>query len=129
MSGKNIYVGNLPFSASEDEVRALFEEHGSVTSVRLIEDRFTGRPRGFGFVEMDQDGVDAAIEALDGTMFGGRPPSCEYCQGPPATRADPLVAHPLPAPHVRRAKPPAPFPGAFLFCAHRVRRQNAFFVT
>ncbi|GAB6175822.1 RNA-binding protein [Desulfobaculum senezii] len=73
MSGKNIYVGNLPFSASEDEVRALFEEHGSVTSVRLIEDRFTGRPRGFGFVEMDQDGVDAAIEALDGTMFGGRP--------------------------------------------------------
>lgn len=73
MSSKNIYVGNLPFSASEEEVRELFEEHGTVNSVRLIEDRFTGRPRGFGFVEMDQDGGDAAIEALDGALFGGRP--------------------------------------------------------
>ncbi|NJB67658.1 RNA recognition motif-containing protein [Desulfobaculum xiamenense] len=72
MSTKNIYVGNLPFSASEEEVRTLFEEHGTVTSVRIIEDRFTGRPRGFGFVEMDQGG-EAAIEALDGAMFGGRP--------------------------------------------------------
>jgi len=69
---KNIYVGNLPFSTNEDEVRALFEEHGTVDSVRLITDRDTGRLRGFGFVEMSEGG-DEAITALDGTDFGGRP--------------------------------------------------------
>jgi len=69
---KNIYVGNLPFSTNEDEVRALFEEHGTVDSVRLITDRDTGRLRGFGFVEMSEGG-DEAIAALDGTEFGGRP--------------------------------------------------------
>jgi RNA recognition motif-containing protein len=70
--GKKIYVGNLPFSATEDEIRGLFERHGSVTSVSLINDRETGRPRGFGFVEMDEAGADAAIQALDGKDFGGR---------------------------------------------------------
>ncbi|MBU0514146.1 MAG: RNA-binding protein [Proteobacteria bacterium] len=69
---KNIYVGNLPFSTNEDEVKALFEEHGKVDSVRLITDRDTGRLRGFGFVEMSEGG-DEAIAALDGTDFGGRP--------------------------------------------------------
>ncbi len=69
---KRIYVGNLPFSASEDEVRALFANHGTVHSVRLISDRATGRPRGFGFVDMDPEEAAAAIEALDGAELGGR---------------------------------------------------------
>lgn len=69
---KKIYVGNLPFSASETEVRELFEAHGTVHSVSLIEDRETGRPRGFGFVEMDDAAADAAIQALQGQDFGGR---------------------------------------------------------
>ncbi len=69
---KKIYVGNLPFSATEDELRDAFEQFGEVISVALIADRETGRPRGFGFVEMDESSADAAIEALDGTDFGGR---------------------------------------------------------
>ena len=69
---KRIYVGNLPFSATEDEVNALFAAHGTVNSVNLITDRETGRPRGFGFVEMEEDGADAAIAALNETMMGGR---------------------------------------------------------
>lgn len=68
---KKLYVGNLPFSATEDELRELFEEHGSVASVALITDRDSGRPRGFGFVEME-DGAEAAISALDGADMGGR---------------------------------------------------------
>ena len=69
---KKIYVGNLPFSASDDEIRELFGKHGDVQSVSLITDRETGRLRGFGFVEMDETGADAAIAALDGTDMGGR---------------------------------------------------------
>lgn len=69
---KKLYVGNLPFSATEDEVRELFEQHGAVHSIALVMDRETGRPRGFGFVEMDPEAADAASEALDGTDFGGR---------------------------------------------------------
>jgi len=69
---KNIYVGNLPWSSTEDEIRAAFEAFGEVTSVKLIEDRETGRPRGFCFVEMDDNGALEAIEALDGKDFGGR---------------------------------------------------------
>ena len=69
---KKLYVGNLPFSATEDEVRELFSRHGSVNSVALINDRETGRPRGFGFVEMDDQGANSAISALDGKDFGGR---------------------------------------------------------
>lgn len=69
---KNIYVGNLPWSATEQDVRAAFEAYGEVSSVKLIEDRETGRPRGFGFVEMEDNGALEAIEALDGTDFGGR---------------------------------------------------------
>ncbi len=68
---KNIYVGNLPFSASEDSVRGAFARYGEVTSVKLINDRETGRPRGFGFVEMSS-GADEAIQALNGSDFGGR---------------------------------------------------------
>jgi len=69
---KTIYVGNLPFSATEDEVSRLFSQHGTVHSVKLITDRETGRPRGFGFVEMDRSGADAAIQALNGSDMGGR---------------------------------------------------------
>ena len=68
---KKIYVGNLPFSATDDEIRDLFAEFGTVESVNLITDRETGRPRGFGFVEMS-DGADAAIRALDQREMGGR---------------------------------------------------------
>jgi RNA recognition motif-containing protein len=68
-----LYVGNLPFSATEDEIREAFERHGTVTSVKVITDRETGRPRGFAFVEMeDAAAADNAIRALDGTEFGGR---------------------------------------------------------
>ena len=66
-----MYVGNLPFSATEAELRKMFEQHGGVDSVNLITDRETGRPRGFGFVEMS-DGGEAAMNALNGTDMGGR---------------------------------------------------------
>ena len=69
---KSLYVGNLPWSATEDEVRNLFASHGSVCSVKLVSDRETGRARGFGFVEMDDADALAAVEALNGTNFGGR---------------------------------------------------------
>lgn len=69
----NIYVGNLPFEATEDEIRAMFEPFGQVTSVALIVDKFTNRPRGFGFVEMPNVGeAQKAIQALNGTEMGGR---------------------------------------------------------
>ena len=67
---QKLYVGNLPFSATEDDLRTLFSEYGEVHSVNLISDRETGRPRGFGFIEME--GADQAIEALDGRDFEGR---------------------------------------------------------
>lgn len=69
---KSLYVGNLPWSATEDEVRSLFAAHGNVSSVKLVSDRETGRARGFGFVEMDAADASSAMEALDGTNFGGR---------------------------------------------------------
>ena len=71
--GKKLYVGNLPFSATEDELRDLFERHGGVDSVKVITDRETGRPRGFAFVEMSEaSAATDAIRALDGTQMGGR---------------------------------------------------------
>jgi len=70
---KKLYVGNLPFTATEAEVRTMFEKHGTVHSVALINDRETGRPRGFGFVEMDEDGAQAAMRALNGYEWNGRP--------------------------------------------------------
>lgn len=69
----SVYVGNLPFSATEEDLQALFDQHGRVDSVKLISDRETGRPRGFGFVEMDEAGATAAISALNGTDMEGRP--------------------------------------------------------
>ena len=68
-----IYVGNLPFSADEASVRGLFEQHGAVESVALINDRETGRPRGFGFVEMSSADAQKAIASLNGFNMGGRP--------------------------------------------------------
>lgn len=68
-----IYVGNLPFTATDAEVRTLFEAHGTVDSVALINDRDTGRPRGFGFVEMPRADAARAIQALNGKDMGGRP--------------------------------------------------------
>ncbi|MEC9348992.1 MAG: RNA-binding protein, partial [Planctomycetota bacterium] len=69
---KRIYVGNLSFSWGEEEVRELFATYGEVYKVDLINDRATGRPRGFGFVEMDAEAADAAIDALNGEEHGGR---------------------------------------------------------
>lgn len=69
----NIYVGNLPFSATKEEVEELFGAHGEVERVNLISDRETGRPRGFGFVEMkNEDEGRQAIEAINGTEMDGR---------------------------------------------------------
>lgn len=67
-----LYVGNLPYTVTEDEIKEKFAEFGTVESVNLINDRHTGRPRGFGFVEMDPEGAKKAIAALDGKDFGGR---------------------------------------------------------
>ena len=67
-----IYVGNLPFSATEQDVRALFEAHGTVESVKLINDRETGRPRGFGFVDMAAQDAARAIQNINGQDFEGR---------------------------------------------------------
>ncbi|MCX6636984.1 MAG: RNA-binding protein [Acidobacteria bacterium] len=70
---KRIFVGNLDFSAREDELRALFENHGAVERVSILTDRDTGRSRGFGFIEMNTDSeADAAISALDGHEWNGR---------------------------------------------------------
>ena len=72
MSSK-LYVGNLSFQLSEDEMKTLFAEHGAVNSVKIITDRETGRSRGFGFVEMGSgDEAQAAIDALDGQDNNGR---------------------------------------------------------
>ncbi|HEX4378168.1 MAG TPA: RNA-binding protein [Steroidobacteraceae bacterium] len=68
-----IYVGNLPFTTTDAELRTLFSEHGTVESVSLPSDRETGRPRGFGFVEMSQADAARAIQSLNGKDLGGRP--------------------------------------------------------
>ena len=68
--GKKLYVGNLPYSATEEEIRNLFAQYGEVISVSIISDRETGRPRGFGFVEMEN--ADKAIAELHDKEFGDR---------------------------------------------------------
>lgn len=71
---KNLYVGNLPHSTTEAELRTIFQEHGAVERVSIVTDRDTGRARGFGFVEMTNPAeADKAIAALDGSDLGGRP--------------------------------------------------------
>ena len=68
---KNIYVGNLSFQTTSDDLIQAFSQYGTVTRAQVVSDRETGRSRGFGFVEMS-DGADQAIETLNGAQFGGR---------------------------------------------------------
>lgn len=70
---KKIFVGNLPFSTTSDELKETFAAYGEVISANVVTDRATGRSRGFGFVEMESAGADAAISALNGKEMGGRP--------------------------------------------------------
>lgn len=71
---KNIYVGNLPYNTTGDDLVELFQTYGTVTSGQVIFDKFSGRSRGFGFVEMaNDDEADTAIESLNGQPYGGRP--------------------------------------------------------
>ncbi len=67
-----LFIGNLPFSATEQSVRALFEPHGAIQSLALITDRETGHPRGFGFIEMSNADASNAMQALNGKDFEGR---------------------------------------------------------
>jgi RNA recognition motif-containing protein len=85
LSVTKLYVGNLPFSATEDTVRTLFAEHGAVEKVALVNDRDTGRPRGFGFVEMSNADASRAMQALNGKDFGGRPLKVNEAQDKPRT--------------------------------------------
>lgn len=72
--GRKLYVGNLPYSATEESLREKFSEHGKVESAKLITDRDTGQSKGFGFIEMWSDAeANAAIAALNGVDFDGRP--------------------------------------------------------
>ncbi|MBE6380649.1 MAG: RNA-binding protein [Lentisphaerae bacterium] len=68
----NIYVGNLPYSTTREDLEALFGEFGAVDAARVVMDRETGRSKGFGFVEMADDAAKAAIEKLNGSEIGGR---------------------------------------------------------
>ena len=68
----SIYVGNLPWSTTEEELSDLFAAHGPVLSAKIITDRETGRSRGFAFVEMEREHAQEAISSIDGTSFGGR---------------------------------------------------------
>jgi RNA recognition motif-containing protein len=77
-----IYVGNLSFDTTEDSLRALFSQHGPVESAKLISDRDTGRPRGFGFVEMSNADASGAIQALNGKDFEGRSLRVNEAQAP-----------------------------------------------
>lgn len=78
-----LYVGNLPFSATEDAVRTLFSQHGTVDSVAMIMDRDTGRPRGFAFVEMPRADASRAIQNLNGQDMDGRPLKVNEAQDKP----------------------------------------------
>ena len=73
MNSNKLYVGGLPYSVAEDQLQALFSEHGTVESAKVISDRMTGRSRGFGFVEMSsQEEAQEAIDKLNGTALEGR---------------------------------------------------------
>ncbi len=85
---KNLFVGNLPFSVTESDLRNLFEEHGAVERVTVVTDRDTGKPRGFAFVEMtDEAAADKAISALNGRELEGRALSVSEAR-PRADRGD-----------------------------------------
>ena len=78
-----LYIGNLPFSATEDTVRTMFAEFGAVQSLSLVTDRDTGAPRGFGFVEMSGGDAAKAMQGLNGKDFGGRPLKVNEAQDRP----------------------------------------------
>jgi len=78
-----LYVGNLPFTVTEEAVRNLFAPHGTVEKISLINDRETGRPRGFGFVEMSNADASRAMQALNGQDFSGRPLKINEAQDKP----------------------------------------------
>ncbi len=83
----NIFVGNLDFNSTEDDLKELFETKGEVASVRIIKDRFTGNSRGFGFVEMPNDTEgDEAINSLNGADFNGRSLKVNKANGPDRER-------------------------------------------
>ena len=69
---KSVYIGNMPYNFDEEDVREHFEQYGEVKNVKLVFDRETQRPKGYGFVEMDDDEAFSAIEQLNGTQWGGR---------------------------------------------------------
>jgi RNA recognition motif-containing protein len=73
---KSIFVGNLPWSATDAELEAKFAEFGTVNSARVITDKFTGKSRGFGFVDMDDEGAQKAIAAMQGYKWGDREVTC-----------------------------------------------------
>ena len=113
---KNIYVGNLSFDATEDQVRGMFEAYGPVDRVSIITDRDTGQPRGFAFVEMpDDDSAGKAMEALNGASMGGRNITVNEARpkadrprregGMKRVRIPPLMALLLPARFPRRTTP------------------------
>jgi RNA recognition motif-containing protein len=81
MATNKLYIGGIPYRSTEDELRAAFEEAGTVTSVSIISDRMTGRSRGFGFVEMGSEAeAQAAIDRWDGKELGGRTLSVSFAR-------------------------------------------------
>ena len=80
-----LYVGNLPFSTDDTQLRGLFESHGEVVSASVVMDRDTGRPRGFGFIEMSSADASRAMEALNGKDFDGRALKINEAQERPRT--------------------------------------------
>lgn len=116
---KSIYVGNLPWAATEEQVQDLFAEYGKVLSVKLVSDRETGRARGFGFVEMEDGEAQAAIEALDNYSFGGRTLRVNEAK-PRAPRPPRYLGIPA---DIRNA-PGASLPGLFLLAKDRDGQQE-----
>jgi RNA recognition motif-containing protein len=84
---KSLFVGNLPWSATEDELKAKFAEHGTVLSCRIVTDKFSGKSRGFGFVDMEDADAQKAIEALNGFKMGEREIAVNEAR-PKADRSD-----------------------------------------
>ncbi|MFK8016982.1 MAG: RNA recognition motif domain-containing protein [Gammaproteobacteria bacterium] len=85
----SIYVGNLPYTATEEEIGAVFAPFGTVQSVKIIMDRETGRPRGFGFVDMDREEAKAAIKEVNGSEMGGRTLRVNEAHDRPPARPSP----------------------------------------
>jgi RNA recognition motif-containing protein len=90
---KNIYIGNLDYSTTEDQLRTLFLAHGAVETATVVRDRDTGQPRGFAFLEMTNDGeAEKAIHALNGTLVAGRTLAVNEARSKPSrSRGDDLA--------------------------------------